>query len=493
MVCTHWSQSAARPTMVRLCLLQRHPQLTASPAATAHAATRSLPCVSTDTPSGFVGAGWAAWLEELGCYKVPKEMFVSPKSDEGKIYMRGAWPGGRQDPPFEDAIADSEETEFIDVHPTDLPGQFSHKRRADNGHAASAFYAAEHSDSAYVVNNCMRHVRARHGAPWACHISFFKPHPPWLNPKPHSEDYHPDCGHVGLDEQCRAQTKEEQCALHPWLDWRLSHPSQAPTVAPESDDDLALLRSQYWASCAEVDAQLGRLFRFIKERGEWDRTLVVFTADHGEELGEHWLVSKTGFFDSSYHLPLIIRDPRPLSDPSRGRVFEALTEAVDLMPTIMEAFGLAVPAQVDGQSLMPFLKEAAVPEYWRSAVHWEFDFRGDAAQMESPLCDNPYDANMAVLRRADYKLVFFAAEGVPMLLFDLSQDERELVNVATQPEYAAVLMECMGEMLRWRARHREHSLSHVSVGAGGAFAKFPTMHEAVSGREDEGARPLPRL
>jgi len=100
----------------------------------------------------------------------------------------------------------------------------------------------------------------------------------------------------------RTATLEEQAAVHPWLRWRLTHESQLPNVAPESDDDLALLRSQCasdplrihlatrfslaednhapssdWACCAEVDAQLGRLFDFLKERGEWDRTLVIFT------------------------------------------------------------------------------------------------------------------------------------------------------------------------------------------------------------------------
>lgn len=359
-------------------------------------------------------------------------MFVSPKSDEGNIYMRGTWPGGRQSPAFEDAVADSDH-EYVDVHLTDPPSQFAHKRHVGNqGHAASAFYNAEHSDSAYVVNSTMRHVRARHGAPWACHCSFFKPHPPWLNPKPFSEAYHPDCGHVGLRD-ARPGSKDAQAALHPWLRWRLTHPSQLANVAPESEDDLALLRSQYWASCAEVDDQLGRLFAFLKERGEWGRTLVVFTADHAEQLGEHWLLSKTGFFDGSYHLPLLVRDPRPCCDSSRGSVVNALTEAVDVMPTVLEAMGVAIPAQVDGQSLMPFLRTMGgqVPPYWRSAVHWEFDFRGDDQTMAA----NPYDANLAVLRRKDVKFVHFAAEELPMLLFDLSSDEHEMVNVADQPEY----------------------------------------------------------
>ena len=164
--------------------------------------------------------------------------------------------------------------------------------------------------------------------------------------------------------------------------------------------------------------------------------------------------------------------------------------AVDIMPTILEAMGVAIPAQCDGQSLMPFLTTGGqVPEYWRTAVHWEFDFRGD----DQAMARNPYDANLAVLRRKDVKFVHFAAEELPMLLFDLTVDEHEMHNVASRPEYAHVLMGCMHEMLRWRARHREHSLSYLSVGAGGAVPKYPTLHEAVSQRVIGGERGLPKL
>jgi arylsulfatase A-like enzyme len=113
-----------------------------------------------------------------------------------------------------------------------------------------------------------------------------------------------------------------------------------------------------------VDAQLGTLFEFLRARGEWDRTFVVFTADHGEQLGDHWLLSKTGFFDSSYHLPFIVRDPRPACDAGRGGTVAQYTEAVDALPTICEAFGLPVPAQCDGRSLTPFLAGGASHRPW---------------------------------------------------------------------------------------------------------------------------------
>lgn len=79
----------------------------------------------------------------------------------------------------------------------------------------------------------------------------------------------------------------------------------------------------------------------------------VLTLDsHGEQLGEHHLLSKTGFYDGSYHLPCIVRDPRPSAEISRGTVVTQYSEAVDVLPTICEIFGLPVPPAVDGRSLV---------------------------------------------------------------------------------------------------------------------------------------------
>ena len=185
--------------------------------------------------------------------------------------------------------------------------------------------------------------------------------------------------------------------------------------------------------------------------------------------------------DQSYHLPLIVRDPRREADGSRGGVVERFTEAVDVLPTLCEVMGMGVPAQVDGLSLTPFLvsHQRNVQQdhsKWKPRVFWESDFRADAAELGL----NPYEANLAVMRGERYKLVHFGAAEYPPLLFDLQEQPGHDVgrDVAADPGYAAVLLECMGEMLRWRSRHLEHSLTHLLLGADGAKPGFPTLHEA---------------
>ncbi|NIR39236.1 MAG: sulfatase-like hydrolase/transferase, partial [Actinobacteria bacterium] len=82
---------------------------------------------------------------------------------------------------------------------------------------------------------------------------------------------------------------------------------------------------------------------YLRSIDAWDDTLVVFTSDHGEQLGDHWLFGKYGYFDQAFHIPLIVRDPRPGADAGRGRRVDRFTENVDVMPTILDLLGADVP------------------------------------------------------------------------------------------------------------------------------------------------------
>src|ERR1700743_3374952 len=111
---------------------------------------------------------------------------------------------------------------------------------------------------------------------------------------------------------------------------------------------------------------LGRVFAFLKQTGRWDNTLIIFTSDHGEQMGDHWLLGKCGYFDASYRIPLIVRDPRGLADASRREIVESFTENVDVMPTMLDALGLDIPVQCDGRSLAPILEIGRAPANWRA-------------------------------------------------------------------------------------------------------------------------------
>jgi arylsulfatase A-like enzyme len=218
-----------------------------------------------------------------------------------------------------------------------------------------------------------------------------------------------------------------------------------------------------------VDAQIGRVIARLKETGEYDHTLIVFTSDHGEMLGEHWLFGKEGYFDPSYHIPMIVRDPRRQADASRGRVVDAFTESVDVMPTILDWLGREVPAQCDGQSLLPFL-HGDPPMTWRREVHWEFDFRDIPNQeAETALGITSDQCNLCVIRDERYKYVHFPA--LPPLFFDLRQDPMEFQNLAADPAHQGLVLSYAQKMLSWRMAHAERVLANTFLTPGGVIER----------------------
>ena len=155
----------------------------------------------------------------------------------------------------------------------------------------------------------------------------------------------------------------------------------------------------------------------MKKHGDWDDTIIILTSDHAEMMGDHRMLGKGGFFDGSYHIPLIIRDPRR---KAAGRKVEAFTEAVDILPTTLELLGSDAPAHLDGRSLAPFL-DGKEPAGWRDAAHWEFDFRSiSKGKAEKHFGISSRQCNLAVIRTEKFKYVHFGG-GLPPVLFDLAQ------------------------------------------------------------------------
>ena len=321
-------------------------------------------------------------------------------------------------------------------------------------------FTAEDSETAFIADTVLKFLSVRQDQPWFVHPVFLRPHPPLIAPEPYNSLYDP----AEVPMPTRAPSPTAEAAQHPFLAYALGDPPDLGWYCgerirlPEIEDrELRQIRATYYGLISQVDDQIGRLMAHLKATGEDKHTLVVFTCDHGEMLGDHWLWGKPGYFDPSFHIPLIIRDPRQGADGARGRVVEDFTEAVDIMPTILDWLGLEAPPQCDGRSLRPFL-EGGTPVDWRREVHWEYDFRDPVEQRpETALGLASDQCTLNVIRDRRYKYVHFTA--LPPLLFDLEADPQELVNLAEDPAHASVVLAYAQKMLSWRMRHDERTLT----------------------------------
>lgn len=323
-------------------------------------------------------------------------------------------------------------------------------------HWAPGHFSVEETETAFMTDKVISYLEREAGKPFFVHLSYVRPHPPYRNPPGYHDlydanDVPPFIAHL---------TRSAEQAVHPLLDALAGMPG----VGAAADElERRQLRATYHGMQTEVDAQLGRLVGWLEASGLADDTLIVFTSDHGELGGDHWCIGKGGWFDSAFRVPLIIRDPRREANTGRGRLLTAFTEAVDVLPTILEWIGADIPLQVDGWSLRWALEGLDVPPHWRNAAHIEWDFRNPSRRLAESRWGIPSEhCVLTVLRGDESKYVQFAADAdvLPPLLFDLREDPGELHDVARDPRRVEDRCLAAQALLQWRMREDDRELAN---------------------------------
>jgi len=340
-------------------------------------------------------------------------------------------------------------------------------------------YPAKDSETSFLTEAALAYIAERRDEPWCVHLSYYRPHPPYIAPEPYNSRYSAD---EVPAPNCRTDRSLEG-EQHPWLRqhlrrlWTGQMPIQEPRPMSELDArGIRQMRATYYGMLAELDDNIGRILSALKADGSYDRTLIVVTSDHADQLGDHWLFGKDGYFDGAFHIPLIVRDAGAV----RGRVVEAFTETIDLMPTILEWAELSVPHACNGRSLAPWLR-GETPVDWRREAHWAYDFRDlREPATEAALGLGPEECGLTVIRDARYKYVHFAA--LPPLFFDLERDPHEFDNRAEDPAYRELVLAYAQKLLSWRMQSEDRTLSHLHLGPGGVFerrGKWPSAGQPL--------------
>ncbi len=334
-------------------------------------------------------------------------------------------------------------------------------------------FKAEHSETAFLTDEFIKWLLVRESKPWFAHFVFFRPHPPIIAPEPYNANVHPS----DVEFPVRKTTPEEEGRQHPLLRHEL-HNVARPDAYDEhnpldlvraEDLEIRQMKATYYGLIEEMDHHLGRIIGYLKKSGQFDRTLIIVTSDHAEMLGDHYVWGKEIYFDGSFHLPLVIRDSKTEANATRGKRIDAFTEAIDILPTILDWLSAKKPMSADGASLLPLL-HGHTPSNWRDAVFFEHDFRNVRSQnVENALGITSDECSYAVIRDSKFKYIHFAA--LPPLLFDIVNDPREMNNLAGRPEYLTVELAYAQRLLTWRLLNQERLLTNMHVGEGGVFER----------------------
>jgi N-acetylglucosamine-6-sulfatase len=193
-----------------------------------------------------------------------------------------------------------------------------------------------------------------------------------------------------------------------------------------SDLDIGEYYKRYAETLLAVDESLGRVLKELEGRGQLDSTLVIYMGDNGFAFGEHGLIDKRTAYEESMRVPLLARCPELFSG---GRRVEAMAANLDIMPTVLDACGVAIPQGLDGQSWLPLVR--GEPAGWRQELlyeyYWERNF--------------PQTPTVHALRTDRYK--FIRCHGIWDIdeLYDLKEDPLEANNLIFSAEHRTRIAE----------------------------------------------------
>ena len=316
----------------------------------------------------------------------------------------------------------------------------------------------EYSDSRFFTERALTYLKGRAGKPFFLHLGYFRPHPPFIASAPYHAMYKPS----DMPLPIRAKTPQIEAQQHPLLQYYIEHIMQQSFFvdaegygATMDENEILQMRATYCGLITEIDDCLGEVFAYLDDTKQWNDTLIIFTSDHGEQLGDHHLLGKIGFNNESFHIPLVIKNAG--ENPRAGLIEKSFTESIDVMPTIIDWLGGEIPYSCDGHSLLPFLTTGK-PENWRDALHYEYDFRDifyDRPQVSLTLQQE--DCSLCVVQDEHYKYVHFAK--LPPLFFNLTNDPHEFTNLAEEPEYTNLVKQYAQKALSWRLSHADKTLT----------------------------------
>ncbi len=346
--------------------------------------------------------------------------------------------------------------------PTDQARQFREYLRDVPGEIALAPtpFPLEEQLPYRLVDSAKDWIRSVADKPFLLWLSFPEPHNPYQAPEPYFSMFPPESLPSTLADETALASKGNKYQYCRWA---------YEQIMPGFGGRIARARSNYFGMLRLIDDQVKRFVEFLESAGLADDTIIIFTTDHGDFVGEYGLIKKGPELPECLtRIPLQFTGPGIVARPD---AHPAHVSIVDIMPTLCEAIGAELPEGVQGRSLWPMLTGQDYPaDEFRSAyveqgvggLHVtagdDYDptqdaftpAKGDECGSFDELNSVTQSGTMRMVRKGDWKLIV-DMQGAGQL-YNLADDPAELSNLYGQPEAAAAQMDMLEELLAWTLR-----------------------------------------
>ncbi len=324
---------------------------------------------------------------------------------------------------FDDVILDDEGrpqfgvTDDYDIYLGDqgyAGRQFDHGMSNNQYHWRPWHLPEEHHATNWAAREMARQIKRRDPTrPAFWYLGFRHPHPPLVPPQAYVDLYR----NIDIDETYIADWAKTDS---------LPFPIQALRARTTLYTDRLMMeaRRAFYALCTQIDHQIRYLIGTLRLEGILDDTVILFTSDHGDMLGNHGMVAKRVFYESSANIPLILMPNRGNPRVPEGAVDDRLVAFADVMPTLLDLAGIEAPETVDGVSILG--------EERRTRIYGECGEDDHATRM---------------IREERWKLIYYPV-GNHFQLFDIETDPHEMSDLASDPAHAGTLADLKSRLIQ---------------------------------------------
>jgi arylsulfatase A-like enzyme len=386
------------------------------------------------SPDSIIGArqaecGFDTWIRDDGLWGQGPDGFYDEKRSPYNEYLKGkGYPTENPWATFANAGIDDE---------GDMASGWIFKN-ADK----AANVREEDSETPWLTTKAIEFMKEKTG-PWCAHVSYIKPHWPYIVPAPYHNMYGEN--HVPAPTRDTVEREDPQPVFGAYMENKIA-------TAFQRDEVRKKVIPAYMGLIKQCDDQLGRILEHLEQTDTLKDTMIVLTSDHGDYLGDHWLGEKDLFHEQSVKVPMIIYDPRAGADATRGTTSDALVESIDLAPTFVDFAGGKIADHIlEGRSLTPLMHGETVK--WRDVAISEYDYSATPQAVKLGLA--PRDARLFMVFDGRYKLMH-AEGGLRPMLFDLQSDPEEFIDLAKDstrtPEIDVAIERLYAHLFTWARR-----------------------------------------